>query len=310
LNTFFSQLSGQAENRFYGHLYLLAQYCGFEGQPWLNGYLQHGWNATDGFGNYLGGKRLSNKFVWSKRCELEIRNKGKANVFAIGAPWLYLDDVYPQTTSKTQSGTIAYPSHSAAWSKLIDTSKDYANFLKDKYGSVTVVLHKYDFAQQEVRKNFETLGHSVTTHGIGAPWEKGFDPLFLKNQRDLIAQFSRVVSNSMSTAVLYATSLGLTPEIGGPITYDDKYEYDNASQKGDGSVDWNAKIMAPQNQQILWKTELGLDCKKSPQELRKILGWVPQPKKSIKFFLTRSVDLISGSSKSISLKVLKSTVSK
>ena len=114
----------------------------------------------------------------------------------------------------------------------------------------------------------------------------------------------------MSTAVLYATSLGLTPEIGGPITYDDKYEYDNASQKGDGSVDWNAKIMEPQNQQILWKTELGLDCKKSPQELRKILSWVPQPKKSFKFFVTRSVDLISGSSKSISLKVLKSTVSK
>jgi hypothetical protein len=63
LKTFFSQLSGQAENRFYGHLHLLAQYCGFEGQPWLNGYLQHGWNATDGFGNYLGGKRVSNKYV-------------------------------------------------------------------------------------------------------------------------------------------------------------------------------------------------------------------------------------------------------
>jgi hypothetical protein len=248
MNTFLMQLSAQAESRFYGHLYLLAQYCGFEGQPWLNGYLQHGWNATDGFGNYLGGKRLSNKYVWSKRCELEIKNKGKSNVFAIGAPWLYLEDVYPQSTTKTQSGTIAYPSHSSSWSKLGDTSKDYANFLKDKYGSSTVVLHKYDFSQLEIRKNYESLGHSVTTHGIGTPWEKGFDPLFLKNQRDLIAQFSKVVSNSMSTAILYATSLGLTPEIGGPISYDNKYHHDNVSQKGDGSVDWNAKIMEPQNQ--------------------------------------------------------------
>ena len=75
-------------------------------------------------------------------------------------------------------------------------------------------------------------------------------------------------------------------------------------------VDWNSKIMEPHNQINLWKTELGLDCKKTPEELRKILGWVPQPKKSIKFFVTRSVDLISGSSKTISLKVLKSTVSK
>ena len=310
MNTFLLQLSAQAENRFYGHLNLLAQYCGFEGQPWLNGYLQHGWNATDGFGNYLGGKRIANKYVWSKRCELEIRNKNKNNVFAIGAPWLYLDDVYPYQLTKTQTGTIAYPSHSSTWSKLGDTSKDYANFLKDKYGSVTVVLHRYDFAEQEIRKNYEALGHNVATHGSGTPWEKGFDPLFLKNQRDLIAQFSKVVSNSMSTAVLYAASLGLTPEIGGPISYDDKYHDDNVSQKGDGSVDWNAKIMEPQNQQNFWKTELGLDCKKSPQDLRKILGWIPQPKKSVKFFVMRSVDLISGSTKSVSFKVLKTTVKK
>jgi len=63
------QLSAQAENRFYGHVHLLAKYCGLEGSPWINGYLQHGWNATDGFGNYLGSKRSANKYVWSKRCE-------------------------------------------------------------------------------------------------------------------------------------------------------------------------------------------------------------------------------------------------
>jgi hypothetical protein len=68
--------------------------------------------------------------------------------------------------------------------------------------------------------------------------------------------------------------------------------------------------MEPQNQQNLWKAELGLDCKKSPQDLRMILGWVPQPKKSIKFFFMRSVDLISGSTKSVSFKVLKTTVKK
>jgi hypothetical protein len=68
--------------------------------------------------------------------------------------------------------------------------------------------------------------------------------------------------------------------------------------------------MEPQSQQNLWKTELGLDCKKSPEDLIKILGWVPQPKKSVKFFVSRSVDLISGSTKSVSFKVLKTTVKK
>jgi len=308
MNTFLMQLSAQAENRFYVHLYVLAQYCGFEGQPWINGYLQHGWNATDGFGNYLGGKRVSNKYVWSKRCESEIKAKGKSNVFAIGAPWLYLDDVYPQLTKKSQSGTIAYPSHSSTWSKMGDTNKEYAQFLKDKYGEVMVVLHRYDFANADIRKSYESMGHSITSHGVGTPWEKGFDALFLKNQRDLLSGFSKIVSNSMSTAILYATSLGLAPEIGGPISYTDTD--DKASQTGDGSINWNEKIMQPENKRELWKSELGLDCKKTPQELREILGWIPQPKKSLSFLVRRSIDLVAGSSQTISLKVLKSTIKK
>jgi hypothetical protein len=180
----------------------LAQYCGFEGQPWVNGYLQHGWNATDGFGNYLGGKRVSNKFVWSKRCENLIKAKGKKNVFAIGAPWLYLEDVYPLHSKQQKSGTIAYPSHSTSWSKMGDTSKEYAQFLKDKYGGVMVVLLNYDFTNSKIRNNYESNGHSITTHGNGTPWENDYDPLFLLKQRDLVSKFSRVVSNSMSTAIL------------------------------------------------------------------------------------------------------------
>ena len=310
MKTFLSQLSGQAENRFWGHIQLLAKYCGLDSQPWLNGYLQHGWNATDGFGNYLGSKRFANKYVWSKRCQDLIKNSGKKNVFAIGAPWIYLEDVYPQQLKQNQSGTIAYPVHSSSWSKMGDTNKEYANFLKDKYGEIMVVLHRYDFANAETRNSYESIGHSITTHGVGTPWEKDFDPLFLKKQRDLVSGFSTVVSNSMSTAVLYATSVGLKPEIGGPISYSITNIDDKASQVGDGSINWNAKIMEPENQVNLWKTELGLACKRSPQELREILGWDPKPKKNTSFFVSRSVDLFSGSTKGISLKVLKSTVSK
>lgn len=304
------QISAQAENRFYGHIDLLAKYCGLTGQPWLNGYLQHGWNATDGFGNYLGAKRLSDKFVWSKRCENLIKNSGKKNVFAIGAPWIYLNDVYPQSTNVNSSGTIAYPAHSSSWSKMGDTTKEYSIFLKEKYGNVTIVLHRYDFAEPTIRNNYESVGHTVTTHGVGTPWEKGFNASFLKDQRDLIQGFSKVVSNSMSTAVLYATSLGLTPEIGGPISYSITNEDDKASQVGDGLTDWNTVLMKPDNQQKLWKTELGVDCKKSPQELKEILGWEPKPRKKLIFFYTRGIDLITGSNKVISAQVLKTSVKK
>jgi hypothetical protein len=308
LNTFLSQLSGQAENRFWGHIQLLAKYCGLDDQPWLNGYLQHGWNATDGFGNYLGSKRFANKYVWSKRCEDLIKNSGKKNVFAIGAPWIYLEDVYPQQLKQNQSGTIAYPAHSSSWSKMGDTNKEYANFLKDKYGEIMVVLHRYDFANAETRKSYESIGHSITTHGVGTPWEKDFDPLFLKKQRDVVSRFEKVVSNSMSTAILYATSLGLTAEIGGPIDYSVTNPDDKASQAGDGKTNWVELLN--NNYSQLWRDELGLNCKKSPTELREILGWDPKPRKSIFFIASRGIDLFSGSTKAISFKVLKSNLGK
>lgn len=301
------QLSAQAENRFYGHVHLLAKYCGLEGSPWINGYLQHGWNATDGFGNYLGSKRSANKYVWSKRCENIIKQNGKKNVFSIGAPWLYLSDVYPQATNKNRSGVVAYPAHSSSWSKLGDTSLEYANFLKDKYSSVTVVLHRYDYANAKVKQIYESVGHQVKTHGNGTPWENEFDPMFLRNQRDLLSGFSVVVSNVMSTAVLYATSLGLKAEIGGPVDYSITNADDKASQTGDGLTNWNSMINQSPD---LWKEELGLDCKKSPQELKEILGWGSKPKKSATFFFARSKDLLTGSNKFVSLSVLKTTAKK
>lgn len=301
------QVSAQAENRFYGHVHLLAKYCGLQGSPWINGYLQHGWNATDGFGNYLGSKRSANKYVWSKRCENIIKQNGKKNVFAIGAPWLYLPDVYPRVTNKNRSGVVAYPAHSSSWSKLGDTSFEYANFLKDKYGLVTVVLHRYDYANMKVKQTYESVGHQVKTHGNGTPWENEFDPMFLKNQRDLLSGYSIVVSNIMSTPVLYATSLGLKAEIGGPVDYSITNADDKASQTGDGLTDWNSMIVQSPD---LWKEELGFDCKKSPQELKEILGWGSKPKKSATFFFARSKDLLTGSNKFVSLSVLKTTAKK
>jgi hypothetical protein len=123
--------------------------------------------------------------------------------------------------------------------------------LKDRYREVTVVLHRYDFANTQIKQTYESAGHQVKTHGNGTPWETGFDPLFLRNQRDLLSGFSVVVSNIMSTPVLYATSLGLKAEIGGPVDYSTTNADDKASQTGDGSTDWNSMINQKRNLDLI-----------------------------------------------------------
>jgi hypothetical protein len=188
MRTFLNQISGQAENRFYGHLHILAKYCGLTDVPFLNGYLQHGWNATDGFGNYLGKKRNADKFVWSKRCENLIKPY-KENVYSIGAPWLYLEDIFPPKQNIEKKGVVAYPAHSSSWSKMGDTHQENAEYLFQKYNKVTVVLHKYDYSNPKIKESYEKIGHSTFCHGSGTPWENNFDPLFLKNQRDFLTQF-------------------------------------------------------------------------------------------------------------------------
>jgi hypothetical protein len=64
------------------------------------------------------------------------------------------------------------------------------------------------------------------------------------------------------------------------------------------------------NNSQLWKDELGLNCKKTPTELKEILCWNPKPRKSLFYISKRGIDLFLGSNKLISLKVLKSNIGK
>lgn len=307
MNTFLLQLSGQAENRFYGHIHVLAKYCGLSDVPWLNGYLQHGWNATDGFGNYLGSKRLADKFVWSKRCENVIKSNGVNNVIAIGAPWIYLDESYPQNKDSKKEGVIVYPAHNSVGSNIGDTSLEYAIYLKNKYGSTTVVLHKYDYLNQKIVKNYQNEGHTVTWHGNGTPWEKDFDPNFLIKQKKLLNEHEIVVSNVMSTAILYGLSLGLDVELGGPFDGSITNKDDLASQIGDGKINWNNQVL---NKNKLWQDELGFNLKKDSTELLQILNWDNLNKKRVSFLIKRAIDIFTGTNKKVTLNVLKKSFKK
>ena len=130
--------------------------------------------------------------------------------------------------------------------------------------------------------------------------------MFLKSQRDFLSLFETIVANTLQTAVLYATSLGLNAEIGGPIDYSNTEENDKASQFGDGNTNWNEKLKLNKN---LWEEELGLNSKKSPEELKKILGWNSN-KVSISFIWNRSKDLVTGSNLKISKQVFKTNLKK
>jgi hypothetical protein len=154
------QLSAQGENRLYGHLSILSKYCEISEPVWLNGYLQHGWNGCDGFSNYAGHKRLSKKYIWSKRALDDLASRGGKNAHVIGSPWLYnlktknRLEANPVSISKK---IIAYPLHAQPWAPKNYLHSEYASYLKENYGEITVSLHWSEYS------NFEILNALIIT---------------------------------------------------------------------------------------------------------------------------------------------------
>lgn len=292
MNRTLLQISGQGESRFYGHLDILAEYCGLKKQPWLNGYLQHGWTGTDGWGDYVGRRRIGQKYVWSTRVQNEIYSGGGKNATVIGAPWLYLlkQKNINLGASVKKEGTIAYPLHSQPWAPKQDTNLEYADYLKDIYGEVTVCLHWTDYENQ--KSKYEKFGHQVITYGVGTPWLAGFDLKILSKQLSALQNHSRFVSNAFQTSVFYALSLGLAVEFGGPAGW--VKQIDHRGTYGRMGQDyWKTQALDKNQSENFWKEELGVAHLQEPSQLKKMLGWEkPATSKKVLFLAKRVMDII------------------
>jgi len=292
MNRTLLQISGQGESRFYGQVNILAEYCGLKNQPWVNGYLQHGWTGTDGWGDYVGRRRIGHKYVWSKRVQDEIFSGGGKNATVIGAPWLYLlkQNNVNLANGIKKEGVIAYPLHSQPWAPKQDTNAEYAEYLKDTYGSVTVCLHWTDYENQKAK--YEKTGHRVITYGVGTPWLPGFDLKILNKQLAALQNHSKFVSNAFQTSVFYALSLGLEIEFGGPAGW--VKQLDHRGTYGRLGQDHWQKLALDKNQKNdFWKEELGLSYLKEPSQLIEILGWNKPPMKDrVNYFFSRGLDIM------------------
>jgi hypothetical protein len=290
------QLSAQGENRLYGHLSILSNYCEITEPVWLNGYLQHGWNGCDGFSNYAGHKRSSKKFIWSKRALDDLVSRGGKNAHVIGSPWLYNLKTKNKLEANPVSNSkkiIAYPLHAQPWAPKNYLHSEYASYLKENYGEITISLHWTDYSNIEILNTYKSLGHNPITYGVGTPWIKGFDDHFLNNQLSQLENHGKIVTNAMQTSVLYAMSLGLQVEFGGPASW--KKEIDEVGTYGDYGQDyWREKVLTQPEK--TWKTELGFDELLSPKELMTTLGWNKSKKINSTFIVSRLSDILKDGS--------------
>lgn len=271
-------------NHFYGHAHIMARYVGLDHPPRIWGYLQHGWNMHDGFAVGTVFAPGYPKFVWSEACVRRGWASGLRNYMVVGAPWLYLLELERQRewleTAPPRRGTIVYPFHGWEGQAVIGSHLDYLDEVRQTEGDVpiTVCLYWNEYDDPKVRRQYEDAGVRVITHGQRGYLWQDTEPAFLYRQLHEMRNHARVVSNRLSSAVIYAAAAGVEVGVyGDPM----ELESDHAILGGVGKP----RRMFPQMQQVrvpphdaavVAAVELGRDFMLGPQEVIDVFGWTPE----------------------------------
>jgi hypothetical protein len=269
-------------NSYYGHNAILARYVGLRKPPPILGYLLHGWHSwfpwePDAEDIVKTVPRGIPILVWRKVDERKLREAGAAKVIAIGSPFLYLLTVRGEAILPETRSLVTFPLHTQLSATVKDVWSEYTSYLEslDEFDRITVCLYPEDYERREVRSYFERGGFAIAMNG------RRDDPHFLDRFYDLVSNHSEVTSNRITTALVYGAAMGRRAFLGGPVPgitvhetagpIDDegrqaaRFQRENFPDLIDGVNSTAARGFG-------W-SQLGGDCLRSPEELRRILGW-------------------------------------
>ncbi|MGY1845035.1 hypothetical protein [Modestobacter sp. SYSU DS0875] len=273
----------ESQNHYYGHSSALAAYCGLPRPRHIAGLVQHGWASVSPVGTHFrdfpslstaggrgwptGRRRL---FVWSHQSRAWSPD-GQVETVPIGAPWLYLTAVAdagerpPQR--RPEDRTVIMPVHGIETQRIRGDHAEVARHWAEVEGPATVCLYAADARDPEILTAYRGAGHRCVVLG------SRMDPAFLGRLWTMLARADRVVSNRLSTPVLYAAQLGRDVAVyGDPLHLDgeDTSAYDRVRKLWPElhGQHLEAGVVRP-----LAADELGAAHLRSPQELRAVLGW-------------------------------------
>ena len=228
-----------------------------------------------GYGHY--NDHHFTKLVWNDRNRRRGQVIGWRDFAVIGAPFLYLMDLKKDEQPAEREGTIFYPFHGTNDYESVTGSHDalieQVKAVED--GPVTACLYYVEYDDPKIREHYENSGFRVITHGRrGQQWQ-GTDRFFLFRQLEELKKHKRVISNRLTTAVMYGAAAGCEPAV-----YGDPMEFVGvkAGFNGAGLLEALYPEMFGEHLDVdaataTARAELGADFVMGPDELRYILGW-------------------------------------
>lgn len=269
------------QNHYYGHSAVFARYCGIKRLRHVAGLIQHGWTVsspvTAQFGDFAdwgpSRRRLSwtsTSRAWSPDDQGNFFADGTPMLTAIGAPYLYLLDAAKDHGRVPARGdrALVLPLHGTALLKIDGDHGAYARMVREIDGRATVCLHNDDLHDPDVLSAWQSAGHEVISAGDRR------DPKFIGRILWMMSEAKKVVSNRLSTSIMYAAASGADVALYGP---DFRLGHNAAADPGLVMRDfWPEFYDQSTPQDVLAKlaeNELGRGDMRSPEELSQLLGW-------------------------------------
>jgi hypothetical protein len=272
------------QNHFYSHGGVLAAYVGLRRPRHLGGLLQHGWTTISpvaaNFGDFsrVDGRGRRRLLVWSHESRAWDPSVEPARTDAVGAPWLYLgrlaglENRYRTADpagADSDGPTVVLPVHGT---RVVRWEGDHARLaeeVREREGSVLVSVHHEDLHDPAVVGGWRGAGHELVSSGARQ------DPDFLPRQLRLMSGAGRVVSNRLSTAILYAAAIGVPVAVyGDPFasTGSERASYDSIRERW---PEFHGEVTDLAATTEVARRELGVAHVRDAGELRRLLGWGP-----------------------------------
>lgn len=258
------------QNHYYGHSAALAHHAELRSVRHINGLLQHGWTVASPslvhFADFARLPRTARRLVWSHSSRGWRPSEDPFPTTPIGAPFLYLSAMTADQAIVPHDATVVFPVHNTRLVKVENDDAAFAQEIADREGAAIICLHPEDLDRPEKRLVWTRFGHSVVSAGSRR------DPLFLGRILRLIRSSNRVVSNLLSTAVVYAAAEGVDTAVYGPDADIGALSTEVSSRTRELWPEFYDDA-APDVRRALALSELGQQHLLEPAALREALGW-------------------------------------
>ncbi|KRF27205.1 hypothetical protein [Phycicoccus sp. Soil802] len=267
----------ESQNHFYGHSAAFAVYAGRPRPRHIHGLVQHGWTAVSPVQTHFrdfpkvgldaGSRRRL--LVWSHESRAWDPREERHTTTPVGAQFAYLARAAGPTPKPRdeRDEVVLMPVHGIQTQRVRGDHAGLARLWREQEGPATACLYAADAADPDILGAYTGAGHRVVVLG------ERMDAEFLWRLWTMLGRARRVVSNRLSTPVLYGGHLGA--DLG---VYGDALRIDGESDAMNQRVrqtwpELHGQHLDPATAGPVVDRELGVQHLLPPGELERLLGW-------------------------------------